>query len=132
MTGGSERGTERARSRSTPDRPASVLPFPRARPAAGDLGEDREPAPRLRSVIGEVLREERQRQRRTLADVAERSAVSLPYLSEIERGRKEVSSELLGAVCDALDLPLVQVLERSAGRLRARPQGGSGLQLRAA
>ena len=108
---------------------SNVLPFP----SNGKRPED-EPEPRLRDVIGDVLRDERQRQDRTLADVAEDAAVSLPYLSEIERGRKEVSSDVLGSICDALELPLVDVLERSADRLRieARPQGGSGFQLLAA
>jgi Helix-turn-helix domain len=106
----------------TPQRLANVLRFP----------APSEPEPMLRTVIGEVLREERNRQQRTLAEVAKDAAVSLPYLSEIERGRKEVSSDVLGAVCDALDLPLVDVLTRSARRLGARMQGGSGIQLRAA
>ena len=79
---------------------------------------DRDPdEPRLRDVIGEVLRDERQRQDRTLADVAEDAAVSLQYLSEIERGRKEVSSELLHAVHSALGLELVDVLNRASERL---------------
>ena len=60
------------------------------------------------------------------------AAVSLPYLSEIERGTKEVSSDLLAAVAGALDLTLVEVLERCVGRLRAQMRGGSGIQLRAA
>jgi transcriptional regulator with XRE-family HTH domain len=91
-----------------------VLRFPSNRPL--DRG-DVEPT-RLRDVIGDVLRDERRRQERTLADVAERAAVSLPYLSEVERGRKEVSSDLLDAIGTALDLPLVEILERSAERLR--------------
>jgi len=101
----------------------NVIPFP---------GPRRPSEPPLREVLGEVLRDERHRQERTLADVAAEAAVSLPYLSEIERGRKEVSSDLLGAVCDALDVPLVDVLERCVDRLRARAQGGLGIQLRAA
>lgn len=76
---------------------------------------------RLRVVIGEVLREERHRQQRTLVDVADRAAVSVPYLSEVERGRKEVSSDVLDAVVRALDVELADVLERSARRLR--PEG---------
>jgi transcriptional regulator with XRE-family HTH domain len=74
--------------------------------------------PRLRDVIGDVLRHERLEQERTLADVAARAAVSLPYLSEVERGRKDVSSDVLQSICDALELPLAEVLERSADRLR--------------
>jgi cyanate lyase len=109
---------------------ADVLAFP-----SSGRRNDAEPGPgrsdpRLRTLIGDVLREERQAQGRTLADVAERAAVSLPYLSEIERGRKEVSSDLLAAVTEALDLPLDRVLERSLDRLRT--QRGSGIQLRAA
>ena len=99
---------------SEPD--ATVLPFPSNRPLE-QRADDVDP-PRLREVIGDVLRDERHRQERTLADVAERAAVSLPYLSEVERGRKEVSSDLLDAIGTALDLPLVEILERSAERLR--------------
>jgi hypothetical protein len=110
---------------------AAVLPFPSNQPArsADDAATDE---PSLRDVIGEVLRDERHRQERTLADVADAAAVSLPYLSEVERGRKEISSDLLSSVCDALELPLVEVLERCVGRLRAGAQRGRGIQLRAA
>lgn len=83
-------------------------------------------------MVGDVLRDERHRQERTLADVAGRAAVSLPYLSEVERGRKEISSDLLDAVSGALDLTLVEVLERCVGRLRTGSQGGSGIRLYAA
>ena len=86
----------------------------------------------LRQVIGEVLRQERLDQERTLADVARDAVVSLPYLSEVERGRKEISSDLLDAVCDALEIPLAEVLQRCVERLRPRMQGGSGAQLCAA
>ncbi|MEP1124710.1 MAG: helix-turn-helix transcriptional regulator [Ilumatobacter sp.] len=98
-----------------------------------DAGGER-PGPRLRDVVGGVLRDERLDQDRTLADVAREAAVSLPYLSEVERGIKDVSSDVLGAICDALDLPLADVLQRSADRLRidARAQGGTRLQLAAA
>lgn len=90
------------------------------------------PPPTLRDVLGEVLRDERIRQERTLADVASSASVSLPYLSEVERGRKEISSELLSAVGDALELPLVEVLERCADHLRAGSQRHTSIQLRAA
>lgn len=86
----------------------------------------------LRDVIGDVLRDERTRQDRTLTDVAREAAVSVPYLSEIERGRKEVSSDLLDAVVGALDLELADVLERSARRLRAGSQRSTGIHLLAA
>jgi transcriptional regulator with XRE-family HTH domain len=64
----------------------------------------------LRGLIGVVLRRIRIAQNRTLRDVAETARVSVPYLSEVERGRKEPSSELLAAICDALDLELTDLL----------------------
>ncbi len=64
----------------------------------------------LRQVIGDELRRRRQDQGRTLRDVSAAAAVSLGYLSEVERGQKEASSELLAAICGALDVPLSDVL----------------------
>lgn len=64
----------------------------------------------LRHELGEVLREIRQGQGRTLRDVATSASVSLGYLSELERGTKEASSELLAAVCAGLGLSLSEVL----------------------
>lgn len=78
---------------------------------------------RLRDVIGEVLRAERRDQGRTLTDVAEEAAVSVQYLSEVERGRKEVSSDVLHAIHGALGLDLGELLERSSRRLRPGAQG---------
>jgi transcriptional regulator with XRE-family HTH domain len=66
--------------------------------------------PLLRTTLGEVLRRARLEQGRTLADVAEAAKVSMQYLSEIERGRKEASSEVLAAICDALETDLPDVL----------------------
>lgn len=71
---------------------------------------DERPAPLLRTMLGDVLRRTRQEQGRTLADVAADAKVSMPYLSEVERGRKEASSEVLAAVCDALGLELSDLL----------------------
>ncbi|WP_035901792.1 helix-turn-helix domain-containing protein [Knoellia subterranea] len=65
----------------------------------------------LRHELGEVLRERRQQQGRTLRDVAAAGSVSLGYLSEVERGVKEASSELLGAICEALEVPMSVVLD---------------------
>ncbi|HLT62365.1 MAG TPA: helix-turn-helix domain-containing protein [Microlunatus sp.] len=76
--------------------------------------------PLLRSLIGGALRLVRQKQGRTLADVAEAAGVSVPYLSEIERGRKEPSSEVLGAVCDALRIELVELVALVGRELVAR------------
>ncbi|WP_445169787.1 transcriptional regulator ClgR [Mycolicibacterium sp. Dal123E01] len=64
----------------------------------------------LREVIGDVLRDTRTSQGRTLREVSDSARVSLGYLSEVERGRKEASSELLSAICSALQVPLSRVL----------------------
>jgi len=64
----------------------------------------------LRRVIGDALRARRQGQRRTLREVSTAANVSLGYLSEIERGQKEPSSELLASICDALGAQLSEVL----------------------
>jgi transcriptional regulator with XRE-family HTH domain len=68
------------------------------------------PRPVLRTLVGAALRRTRLTQRRTLADVALAARVSVPYLSEVERGRKEASSEVLAAVCDALRIELSDLL----------------------
>ncbi|KZS71577.1 transcriptional regulator [Mycobacterium kansasii] len=77
----------------------------------------------VREVIGDVLRGARASQGRTLREVSDSARVSLGYLSEVERGRKEPSSELLNAICEALEVPLSEVLivagERLAGAERA-------------
>ena len=86
--------------------------------------------PLVREVIGDVLREARMTQGRTLREVSDSARVSLGYLSEVERGRKEPSSELLNAICDALQVPLSSVLidagERMAGVERASADGLRG------
>jgi transcriptional regulator with XRE-family HTH domain len=73
----------------------------------------------VREVIGDVLRRARIEQGRTLREVSDAARVSLGYLSEVERGRKEASSELLSAICGALDIPLSRVLS-DAGEEMAR------------
>jgi len=75
----------------------------------------------LREVIGDVLRRARTDQGRTLREVSDTARVSLGYLSEVERGRKEASSELLSAICGALDIPLSRVLS-DAGEEMAREE----------
>ncbi|MEU8372238.1 helix-turn-helix transcriptional regulator [Micromonospora sp. NPDC048894] len=85
----------------------------------------------LRRVIGGVLRRVRLRQGRTLREVAAAAGVSLPYLSEVERGRKEASSEVLAAICRALGINLSDLLEEARDELRRVerrvpvPPGGS-------
>jgi transcriptional regulator with XRE-family HTH domain len=71
----------------------------------------------LRRELGDVLREQRQAQGRTLREVSAAASVSLGYLSEVERGEKEASSELLAAICSALHLPLSEVLGHVSERV---------------
>ncbi len=73
--------------------------------------------PLLREVIGDVLRRARTEQGRTLREVSDSARVSLGYLSEVERGRKEASSELLSAICGALDVPLSRVLSDAGDQM---------------
>ncbi len=82
-----------------------------------------EPEPLWREAVGHELREERHRQERTLSDVAQESGVSTQYLSEVERGLKEPSSEILGAVSGALGLRLVDLTTRVSRSLVSRPAG---------
>lgn len=96
------------------------------------LAAPRAPGPSLlwREAVGHELRGERTAQSRTLADVARRAGVSTQYLSEIERGRKEPSSEVLEAVGSALSLTLLDLTSRVSGAL-ARSTG-TGARLLAA
>ncbi len=71
----------------------------------------------LRRLLGDVLRRLRQRQGRTLRDVSAAAQVSLGYLSEVERGQKEASSELLASICDALGVPMSLVLREVSDQL---------------
>ena len=64
----------------------------------------------FRRLLGEVLRSQRMRQGRTLRQISADARVSLGYISEIERGQKEASSELLASLCSALDAPLSEIL----------------------
>lgn len=75
----------------------------------------------LREAIGGTIRRARTERRRTLRDVSRDARVSLGYLSEIERGRKEPSSELLAAICEALALPLPDLLDDVAATMRPAP-----------
>ncbi len=72
----------------------------------------------LRQVVGETLRGLRLRQRRTLREVSSKARVSLGYLSEVERGQKEPSSELLAAICAALDVELSELFADVSDQLR--------------
>ncbi|WP_366521081.1 helix-turn-helix transcriptional regulator [Lapillicoccus sp.] len=91
-----------------PQTPPSRMPV---RPVEPVRPTRREPL--WRNIIGDVLRQERLLQERTLKDVSESARISMPYLSEIERGRKEASSEVLAAAAAALGMRLVDLLERA-------------------
>ncbi|MDT0446965.1 helix-turn-helix domain-containing protein [Streptomyces johnsoniae] len=95
-------------ARVIPLRPATATPTAKAPAAPGPGGPAKEPL--WRHVVGDVLRRERQAQERTLKDVAEAARISMPYLSELERGRKEASSEVLAAAAQALGLGLADLL----------------------
>lgn len=94
-------------------------------------GAPRTPAPReplWRDLVGDALRRERLAQERTLKDVAEAARISMPYLSELERGRKEASSEVLAAAAQALGLGLADLLSLAQDELAryARSRVGRG------
>jgi DNA-binding Xre family transcriptional regulator len=107
--------------------PHNVIAFPGVATGAGDA----EP-PSIREAIGDVLRTERHDQERTLEEVAREAGVSLPYLSEVERGVKDVSSEVLESIGRSLELPPADVLERAAERLRGRVQRPDNIRMLAA
>ncbi|MFD8477983.1 helix-turn-helix domain-containing protein [Kitasatospora sp. NPDC059673] len=87
---------------------ARVIPL---RPQGGAAKQPPAPKePLWRDVVGGVLRRERLAQQRTLKDVSEAARISMPYLSELERGRKEASSEVLAAAAHALGLGLGDLL----------------------
>ncbi|MFF2751162.1 helix-turn-helix domain-containing protein [Kitasatospora sp. NPDC058048] len=114
---------------------ARVIPLrPHASPPAsgGESRPPRTPArrePLWRDVVGDVLRRERLAQERTLKDVAEAARISMPYLSELERGRKEASSEVLAAAARALGLGLADLLSLAQDELAryAPSRVGQGL-----
>ncbi|WP_333752677.1 helix-turn-helix domain-containing protein, partial [Streptomyces sp. IBSBF 2394] len=91
------------------------------RPTASPVPPERRPPtvrePLWRDLVGDVLRRERLEQERTLKEVAEAARISMPYLSEVERGRKEASSEVLAAAAGALGLGLGDLLARAQGEL---------------
>lgn len=107
-------------ARPVSERPATAPP-PHPLPSA--------PAPKeplWRDLIGDVLRRERLAQERTLKDVADAARISMPYLSEVERGRKEASSEVLAAAAHALGLGLGDLLSLAHGELTRQRHTGRG------
>jgi len=79
----------------------------------------------LRRLLGDALRQQRLAQERTLRDVSAGARVSLGYLSEVERGQKEASSELLSSICDALGVQLSTVLREVSDELHVLESAGS-------
>ena len=71
----------------------------------------------VRQELGDVLRDFRLQKGRTLRQVASKASVALGYLSEVERGQKEASSEILASVADALDTPLSIIMREVGDRL---------------
>jgi transcriptional regulator with XRE-family HTH domain len=84
----------------------------------------------MREAIGGTLRRARTERRRTLREVSRRARVSLGYLSEVERGRKEPSSELLAAICEALDIALHELLTEAAETIAAEALAAEAATLR--
>src|ERR1700750_2333008 len=90
-------------------------PQPEPRPRERQTQE-----PLWRAVLGRRLRVLRQEQQETLAETAARAGISPQYLSEIERGRQEPSSEMIAALAGALGTPLIGLTEQVATDLRRR------------
>ncbi|MGI5505724.1 helix-turn-helix domain-containing protein [Lentzea sp. CA-135723] len=84
----------------------------------------RTPEPLWREALGRKLRETREDLGERLVDVADRAGISVQYLSEIERGRKEPSSEMIAAVAGALGIDLADLLIGIAGQVRNLRAGG--------
>ncbi|AVH60513.1 MULTISPECIES: helix-turn-helix domain-containing protein [Streptomyces] len=124
-------------ARVIPLRPAAT-PEPATAPAPAPQGPRQVLAPRptppaplrrvkeplWRDLVGDVLRRERLAQERTLKDVADAARISMPYLSELERGRKEASSEVLAAAARALGLGLTDLLSLAQDELTRLAQAG--------
>ncbi|HVE99050.1 MAG TPA: helix-turn-helix transcriptional regulator [Mycobacteriales bacterium] len=100
--------------------PSTSVPSVLSRPRTPSL---------LRRHLGTALRRRREQQQRTLRDVAAAAGVSLGYLSEVERGVKEASSELLSAICRALDVRLPDLLVEVADALYRLDVATSGVPL---
>ncbi|MFJ7772824.1 helix-turn-helix domain-containing protein [Streptomyces sp. NPDC097107] len=108
------RPQSRSQRRPQPARPGD---HPAAPPVSPERRSPRVREPLWRDLVGDVLRRERLAQERTLKEVAEAARISMPYLSEVERGRKEASSEVLAAAAGALGLGLGDLLARTQGEL---------------
>jgi transcriptional regulator with XRE-family HTH domain len=105
---------------------ADLVPFPRSprparRPHPGD------PEPLWRQLLGNQLRRRRHEREETLTETAEKAGVSPQYLSEVERGLKEPSSEMIAAIGGALETSLVELTSAVSAELRAATAPASAL-----
>jgi DNA-binding XRE family transcriptional regulator len=105
---------------------ANVYPLRRERQAEPLSSAPLSPEPLWREVLGKRLRALRLEQRETLSETAGRAGISPQYLSEIERGRKEPSSEMIAALAGALETTLTGLTEQVAGDLRRQQGSASG------
>ncbi|TDN87499.1 helix-turn-helix transcriptional regulator [Microbacterium sp. BK668] len=105
---------------------AEIIELPTGKPAP------REPEPLWRDALGDLLRRLRHERGERLADTADRAGVSPQYLSEIERGLKEPSSEMIAAVAGALDVTLIELTAAVADDLRSRAAERAVVSVRAA
>ena len=96
---------------------ADIVPFPR--PA------NRDPEPLWRHLLGDQLRRRRHDRNETLTETADTAGVSPQYLSEVERGLKEPSSEMIAAIAGALDTSLIELTSSIADELRSAPASAS-------
>ncbi|WP_226534033.1 helix-turn-helix domain-containing protein [Microbacterium paraoxydans] len=106
---------------------ADIVPFPRA--PRSDRPQPSEPEPLWRHLLGDQLRRRRHDREETLTATAEKAGVSPQYLSEVERGLKEPSSEMIAAIAGALDTSLVELTSAISEELRvtAVPRGAFAL-----
>lgn len=110
------------------ERMAEIIPLrPSSNPRSASPRPAQGPEPLWREAVGDVLRRTRHERGERLADTAQRSGVSPQYLSEIERGLKEPSSEMLAAVAGALDLTLVDLTSAVAADVASQQTRGAFL-----
>lgn len=108
----------------------TVVPMRRPSPPRHSRPGRAAPEPLWREAVGAQLRSERTRRGERLVDVGERAGVSAQYLSEVERGKKDPSSEVLAAVAGALDVTVVDLTTRAATRMRSATTARVGLSER--
>ena len=98
---------------------ADIVPFPRAPHRPSDPSHRGDPEPLWRHLLGDQLRRRRHDRDETLSETAEKAGVSPQYLSEVERGLKEPSSEMIAAIAGALDSSLIELTSAVADELRS-------------